>query len=143
MGDDPCCWLDGFPRPSTVAIGGVHTSLFMSEAELARQLIEVREKGFDEPFALFSAMIFSSFQYPAENLAAARMHAFYLRLALERLTDTEGREVLFHEAVKGDRMEAAFRDVTCESYEAALESGRPFCEIFVENWCRHWAEEDR
>ena len=140
VGDDPCCWLDGIPRPSTVAIGGVHTSFFMSETELVRQLAEKRENGFDEPFALFCAKTFSSFQYPSENLAAARMHAFYLRQALEGLTDTEGREVLFHKAVAGDRIEMAFREVTRESYEAALESGRPFCEIFIENWCRYWAE---
>ena len=114
----------------------------MSEEELIKQICKIRQEGFTDSFAQFCARIFSSYHYPPENLAAARMHAFYLRLALERLTDAKGREELFHEAVEGGRMEAAFWEVTRRSYEAALESDRPFCEIFVGNWCRHWAKED-
>ena len=113
----------------------------MSEAELARQLTEVREKGFDEPFALFCAKTFSSFQYSPEDLAAAKMHAFYLRLALEKLVAANSREDLLPGAVAGDKIEVAFREVTRESYQAALESGLPFCELFVEKWCRYWAQE--
>ena len=113
----------------------------MSETELVRQLAEKREKGFDEPFALFCAKTFSSFQYFPENLAAARMHAFYLRQTLERLVDANTREELLHGAVAGDKIEVAFRDVTREGYQAALESGLPFCELFVEKWCRYWAQE--
>ena len=138
MGDDPCCWLDGFPRPSTVAIRGVHTS-FMSEAELIQQLCEVKEKGFDESFSHFCAKTYSSYKYPPENHIPGIMHAHYLRLALELLTDAEGRKELFHGTSEGDKMDAAFQQVTRESYRAVLESDRSFCEIFVENWCHHWA----
>ena len=112
----------------------------MSEAELARQLTEVREKGFDEPFALFCAKTFSSFQYSPENLAVARMHAFYLRQALGRLVYANTREELLHGAVAGDKMEATFLEITKESYQAALESDRPVCELFVEKWCARFSE---
>ncbi len=142
VGDDPCCWLDGFPRPSTVAIGGVHTSFFMSETELVKQLTEVREKGFDESFAHFCAKTFSSHEYPPENLAAAKMHAFYLRMAVEMLTDEESREVLLSGAGVEGGVDAAFRELTRKSLEAAVKSERPFCEVFVERWCRHWAGDE-
>lgn len=115
----------------------------MSEEELIKQICKIRQEGFTDSFAQFCARIFSSYHYLPENLAAARMHAFYLRLALERLTDANGREELFREAAEGDRTEAAFLEVIRQSYEAALESDRPFCEIFVGNWCRHWAEVDK
>jgi hypothetical protein len=112
----------------------------MSEAELARQLTEVREKGFDEPFALFCAKTFSSFEYSPENLAAARMHAFYLRQALEKLVDANTREELLHGAIAGDKIEGVLMKVTRESYQATLESGRLFCELFVEKWCASFAK---
>lgn len=112
----------------------------MSEEELIKQICKIRQEGFTDSFAQFCARIFSSYHYPPENLAAARMHAFYLRLALERLVDANTREELLHGAVAGDKMEATFLEITKESYQAALESDRPFCELFVEKWCRFCAQ---
>lgn len=111
----------------------------MEPIELDRQIAEMREKGFDDAFARFSAATFSSYSYPPDNLAAARMHAFYLRLALEALSCGESRQELFREAQEGDRLETAFRETATESYRAALSGDRPFCEVFVEMWCSRWA----
>ena len=112
----------------------------MSEDELIGQIAKIRQEGFTGSFADFCAKTFSSYHYPPENLAAARMHAFYLRMAMERLTDAKGREELFQGSLEGDRVEVAYLDITRESYRAALESGRPFCELFVEKWCASFAK---
>ena len=109
----------------------------MSDSELVRQLNAVLEKGFDGSFAAFCAMTLASYTYPPEGLSRARMHAHYLRLALEVLTDPEGRERLFRQAGEGE--DEAFREVAMESYRAALESDRPYCEVFVERWCAYYA----
>ena len=112
----------------------------MSEKELIQHLCEVKQKGFDESFASFCAKTYASYQYPPENHVPAMMHAHYLRLALETLTDAEGREALFHAAAEGDKKEVAFQELTREIYQAAQKSDRPFCELFVEKWCRYWAK---
>ena len=116
---------------------GWEPTFFMSESELVRQLEKILEDGFEPSFAGFCAKEFSSHSYPQENLAAARMHAFYLRLSMEVLT--ERRE--YPARISGDPVERAFWIITAESKRAALESGRPFCELFVEKWCRFFAEE--
>lgn len=111
----------------------------MDRSELDRQIAEVLEKGFDDSFAVFCATTFSSYRYPPENLAAARMHAFYLRSALEMLSDAESREALLGKTEGDNPLEEAFREVTANSYEAALSGDRPFCEVFVQLWCERWA----
>ena len=110
----------------------------MESAELDRQIAEVLEKGFDGSFAVFCAKTFSSFSYPAQNLAAARMHAHYLRMALEALSDPEMKARLLAEAPirAGDRWTILCLSVAGDSYRSALESDRPLCELFVEGWCR-------
>jgi len=110
----------------------------MESAELDRQIAEVLEKGFDGSFAVFCAKTFSSFSYPAQNLAAARMHAHYMRMALEALSDPEMKARLLSGAPlqAGDRWTALCLSVGAESYRSALESDRPVCELFVEGWCR-------
>ena len=112
----------------------------MSEEELIKQISKICQEGFTDPFAQFCARTFSSYHYLPENLAAARMHAFYLRLALERLVDANSREELLYGAVMGDEIEVTFRKVTRNSYQTALESDRPFCELFVEKWCASFAK---
>ena len=51
----------------------------MTEEELRKGLETILEKGFDQSFAEYCAVTFSSYTYPEENLAAARMHALALR----------------------------------------------------------------
>lgn len=114
----------------------------MSESELNRQIAQWMEKGFGDSFASFCAGVFASHQYPSENLAAARMHAFYLRMALEVLSDPETREKLFESEGDGDdRLEKVFSSTVTSSYRAALDSDRSFAELFVEAWCSAWANE--
>ncbi len=113
----------------------------MEPSELNRQIADVVEKGFDESFVRFCADTFSSFDYPADHLAAARMHAHYLRLALEALSNPETRErLLSAEVIAG---EGAYMSecllVAEKSYRSALESDRPICEVFVEKWCSYFA----
>jgi hypothetical protein len=102
----------------------------MDTAELERQVAEFVRRGIDEPFARFCAEAFSRHDYPPEGIAAARMHLFYLRLAIELLLGEEPADVPFLEEC---------RTVTRDSRDCALESGRPFCEVFVEKWCAYWA----
>lgn len=99
----------------------------MDRSELDRQIAEVLEKGFEDSFAGFCATTFSSYNYPPENLAFARMHAFYLRMAMGMLNGEEGMEEIpyYTECVS----------IAEKSYRSALESDRPFHEVFVEMWC--------
>lgn len=103
----------------------------MNKSELDRQIAEVLEKGFEESFAAFCAKTFSSYSYPPENLAAARMHAFYLKVALGMLSGSSPEE--------GLPLMDVCRQVTENSYRSALEDDRQFCEIFIENWCVYFA----
>ena len=112
----------------------------MDRSELDRQIAEVLEKGFDDSFAVFCATTFSSYDYPPGNLAFARMHAFYLREALEMLSSAETRDTLSVDAEGKTLLEKAFREVTTKSYQAALCEDRPFCEVFVQMWCSWWAD---
>ena len=111
----------------------------MDPSELNRQITEVIGRGFDESFVRFCAETFSSYRYPPEYLVAARMHTFYLRAALEMLSCAELREALFGQTEVDDPLMKAFREVTANSYEAALSGDRPFCEVFVRLWCERWA----
>ena len=99
----------------------------MTEDELGRRVEEILEKGFDGEFARFCAETFSSYTYPEENLAAARMHAFYLRVALCFLS---GREV-----DDGIPCLEECRAVAEKSRRAALKGDRPVEEVFVRMWC--------
>ena len=114
----------------------------MDTAELDNSLREMMEKGFDDSFAAFCAKTYSSYEYPPENLVAAKMHAFFLRMALETLSDPVSREKLFdsNEDEGDERLLKVFRTVAKESYRAALSSGRPFSAIFVEKWCGSFAK---
>ncbi len=104
----------------------------MIKAELDRQIAEVLEKGFDESFTAFCAKTFSSYNYPPENLAPARMHAFSLKVAMGMvLGDTLDEDIPFMNVC---------RQVAEESCRSALETDRPFCEIFVENWCAYYSK---
>jgi len=103
----------------------------MDRNELDRQLAELLEKGFDESFTAFCAKTFSSYSYPPENLAPARMHAFYLKVATG---------VVLGGTPDGDiPLMDVCRQVAEKSCRSALGTDRPFCEIFIENWCAYCA----
>lgn len=74
---------------------------------------------------------FASHVYSREGLAAARLHAFYLRVALRLLAGMDVPEGL-------PFMEEC-RSIAEQSRLSALETGRPVTEIFVEKWCSHFA----
>lgn len=103
----------------------------MTETELDRQIAETIRGGFDEGFAQFCADTFASHGYPRENLAAARLHAFYLRVALRLLAGMDVPE--------GLPWMAECRSIAEQSRLSALETGRPVTEIFVEKWCSHFS----
>lgn len=99
----------------------------MSATVVDRQIAEALDKGFDETFAEFCARTFASYTYPPENLAAARMHSFYLKTALEILSgkEPEGEIPLMDEC----------RVAASRSYRIAQTENLPFCEVFVREWC--------
>lgn len=103
----------------------------MTKTELDQQIAEVLEKGFDESFTAFCAKTFSSYSYPPEHLAAARMHAFYLKAALGMLSGSVPEE--------GLPLMDVCRQVAEKSYRSALKNDRQFCEIFIENWCSYFS----
>lgn len=103
----------------------------MTKAELDRHLAKVLEKGFDESFADFCARTFSSYNYSPENLAPARMHAFYLKVAMGMLLGATPDEDI--------PLMNVCRQLAENSCRSALDTDRPFCEIFIENWCAYYA----
>ena len=109
----------------------------MDTIELDRDLAEVQKKGFDESFALFCADTFSSFSYPDESLAAARAHAYFLRIFIEeRVTGSTTIEEI------PECLYETFREVGRQSIQDTLSSVNPSgmecCRAFVRNWCeRH------
>ena len=111
----------------------------MEPSELDRQIAEVVENGFKESFIRFCADTFSSYVYSPEGLALARMHAHYLRLALEYFSLTLGEERTLQDIPYFEEC----LSVASESYRSALESDRPFCEEFVERWCSRFATSAR
>ena len=113
----------------------------MDYNELRRQMVTLQEKGFDDSFGAFCGKTFSSYSYPPENLAAARLHGHYLRLAIAAIVRSETlEELLSHESAEDDRDETVFWKALRDSIKAVLESDRPFIQCFVEMWCRQWAE---
>ena len=112
----------------------------MDYTELRRQMVTLQEKGFDDSFGAFCGKTFSSYSYPPENLAAARLHGHYLRLAISAIVWSETQEkLLSHESAEDDREETVFWKVLKESIGAVRESDRPFIECFVEKWCSSWS----
>ena len=106
---------------------GVHTFI-MHKSELSDRLKEIQEKGFDDSFAEFCAVTFSSYEYPKERLAAARMHAHFLRVFIQDyLTDSHPIE-----------RQEDYMKVGMAALEETLKSERPtamaFCRAFVEKW---------
>lgn len=65
----------------------------------------------------------------------ARMHAHYLRIAIEEIVNTERAEALFEESPSEEKLDTIFDDVLKKSLQAALESSGPFCKLFVDGWC--------
>ena len=112
----------------------------MSESELAAQLSNVLEKGFDKPFIEFCAGVFSSHTYSLEMLPAARMYGVYLRHALEGLTEPLSRKAFLEGKEGADELEKACLQISRECWKEALLSGSPFCELFVEKWCGRFAD---
>ena len=111
---------------------GVHTFLLEID-ELQKELARVREKGFDDAFALFCAETFACYSYPPGNRAAARMHAFYLRLFMEEvISGSSGIETV------PVRLQTTFREVSRLCIERALSStdlpGIQCCRTFVRCW---------
>lgn len=102
-----------------------------------RGLAEVQKKGFDDSFVLFCAETFSSFSYPKENIAAARMHAYFLRLFIE---ERVSGEISREEIPEGLR--EIFREVGEQSFRDTLSSSNPSgmecCRAFVRNWCERF-----
>ena len=111
----------------------------MSESELRDQLAAIRKRGFDDAFIGFCAKEFSSHTYPKEELSAARMYGVYLRLALEGLTGENYKELLAGEEGES-ALVGVYLEITRESWQESLSSDRPFCELFVEKWCRRFAD---
>ena len=105
----------------------------MSEQELRKQLAEIREKGFDDSFAQFCGDTFSSYEYPGERLAAAKMHAHFLRLFIE--------EYLLHP--NPERRQEYYIKVGMAAIQEVSKSEHPtgvdICKAFIEKWCRFCA----
>lgn len=102
-----------------------------------RGLAEVQKKGFDDSFALFCAETFSSFSYPKETIAAARMHAYFLCLFIEeRVSGEISREEI------PESLREIFREVGEQSVRDTLSSSNPSgmecCRAFVRNWCERF-----
>ena len=111
----------------------------MDIAELDRQIAEIMEKGFDESFIRYCAETFSSYTYAPSNLAAARRHAFYLRLFMdERLSGGIAFEV--------DGLHGVVQMIGEKTVDETLSlqhpSGKAFCRLFVRNWCRSFSLEE-
>ena len=112
----------------------------MDYTELRRQMVTLQEEGFDDSFGAFCGKTFSSYSYPPENLAAARLHGHYLRLAIAAIVRSETQEeLLSHESAEDDREETVFWKVLKESIGAVRESDCSFIECFVEKWCSSWS----
>ena len=113
--------------------GGVHT-FFMQRERLQTELARIRKTGFDDSFARFCAETFSSFSYSTENLPAARMHAFFLRLFL----DGGVNGTPWVDAVP-ERLRILFEEVSMKAVEETLSSEAPSgvrcCRSFVRRWC--------
>ena len=111
----------------------------MQQSELDAVIMKVRDEGFDEAFIRFCAETFSSHTYPAKNLAAARMHAFFLRLALDSLCNPETKAEVLSAENPGqyvvDEPETLCLQLSGECYRDALNGGEPFCELFIRKWC--------
>lgn len=111
----------------------------MDTTELDRQIAEIAGTGFDESFIRYCAETYSAYTYAPRNLAAARMHAFYLRLFMELHLSGETASGI-------DLLPVAVRKVGEESMEETLSlpepSGEAFCRLFVRNWCRFCSLEE-
>lgn len=106
----------------------------MHKSELADRLKEIQEKGFDDSFAEFCADTFSSYDYPKERLAAARMHAHFLRVFIQDyLTDPYPEERQEDYMMVGI---SAIKEVSKSEHPAAMEFGR----AFVKRWCQFCAD---
>lgn len=109
----------------------------MDIAELDLGLAEVLKKGFDDSFVIFCADTFSSFSYPKENIAAARMHAYFLRLFIEErvLGEISSEEI-------PESLRETFREVGEQAIRDTLSSSNPSgmecCRAFVRNWCERF-----
>ena len=106
----------------------------MTEQQLKQALRELRDKGFDESFTDNCAKICSSYTYPEEKLAAARMHAFFLRYFIGAYLDD-----YFTDAEKLEGIERTVWKVGKQSVDETLQkenaTAMTFCRAFVKNWC--------
>ena len=118
---------------------GVHTFI-MHKSELADRLKEIQEKGFDDSFAEFCSDTFSSYEYPKERLAAARMHAFWLRIFIEDYLS--GMSLDSNGEYYGDIYRMAIEiglQVVDWSLGRETSTGDDFCREFVRRWCERCA----
>ena len=116
----------------------------MQQYELEAAILKIRNEGFDESFIHFCAKTFSSYTYPPETVAAARMHAFYLRLALDALCDSKSKVRILSMEHPGEG-DVKSPDKLClfiagESYRAALCGESSFQEQFIRRWCEALAK---
>ena len=129
--------LEALPGPVWLDKGSPH--FFMRQSELEAALRAVRDGGFDESFVRFCARTFSSHTYPSKNLAAARMHAHFLRLALEMLcNDNTKAGVLLGEnsgTYDVNDPETLCLQLARECYHDAMKGEVSFCELFIMRWC--------
>ena len=112
----------------------------MQQSELDAALRKVMEEGFNESFRSFCAKTFSSYSYPEKNLAAARMHAYFLRIALDSLCDNKAKAEVLSMENSGEIGSVDF-ELLClflarDCYRAALHDEGDFCELFIQRWCR-------
>ena len=119
------------------------STLFLKQSELDAAIRAVRDEGFDESFSRFCARTFSSHAYPSKNLAAARMHAHFLRLAIEALCDNKTKAGVLSMENSGiyntDDPETLCLQIAQECYRNALKGIGSFCELFIERWCSELA----
>ncbi|MBP3257713.1 MAG: hypothetical protein J6M23_06955 [Bacteroidales bacterium] len=96
-------------------------------------------KRIDGSFAAFCAKTFSSYNYHPGSLAAARMHAFILRLFLEKQTSGPSPQDEIPESLR-----ETFREVGEQAIRDTLSSEHPSgmkcCRAYVRNWCQYQSE---
>lgn len=106
----------------------------MTEEELRKGLEAILEKGFDQSFVEYCAATFSSFTYPADKLAMARMHAFALRAFMVHYV----HGIPLADVIPGNQAEVCLK-VGNKAADAALartdSNAGLFCREYVSNWC--------
>ncbi|MBP3257712.1 MAG: hypothetical protein J6M23_06950 [Bacteroidales bacterium] len=106
----------------------------MTEQQLKQALRKLREKGFDGSFSDYCAATFSSYTYPDGGLAAARMHAFFLRYFIEAYLDEYFSKETRPGGIEGTIWKVGKLTID-ETLSTENATAMTFCRSFVKNWC--------